>query len=54
MRDLYIKNSDGFLVVYSIIAASTFNDIPDILETIFTVCDNKDIPIILIGNKVNF
>ena len=30
MRDLYIKNGQGFILVYSITAQSTFNDIQDL------------------------
>ena len=30
MRDLYMKNGQGFILVYSITAQSTFNDIQDL------------------------
>lgn len=43
MRDLYMKNGDGFILVYSIIAQSTFNDLPDLREQILRVKDTDDV-----------
>ncbi|XP_060062965.1 ras-related protein Rap-1b-like isoform X1 [Ylistrum balloti] len=51
MRDLYMKNGQGFLLVYSITAQSTFNDLADLREQILRVKDTDDVPIIIVGNK---
>jgi len=51
MRDLYMKNGQGFVLVYSIIAQSTFNDLPDLREQILRVKDMDDVPMVLVGNK---
>jgi len=51
MRDLYMKNGQGFVLVYSIIAQSTFNDLPDLREQILRVKDKDEVPMILVGNK---
>jgi small GTP-binding protein len=51
MRDLYMKNGQGFLLVYSITAQSTFNDLADLREQILRVKDADDVPIVLVGNK---
>lgn len=51
MRDLYMKNGQGFLLVYSITAQSTFNDLSDLREQILRVKDTDDVPMILVGNK---
>jgi len=51
MRDLYMKNSQGFILVYSIIAQSTFNDLPDMREQIIRVKDTESVPMVLVGNK---
>merc|ERR1712071_649213 len=51
MRDLYMKNGQGFVLVYSIIAPSTFNDVPDLREQILRVKDMDDVPMVLVGNK---
>jgi len=56
MREMYMRNGDGFLVIYSITAPSSFGEIPDILELIRRVRDAvrvSDIPMILIGNKAD-
>jgi GTPase SAR1 family protein len=37
--------------VYSIIAQSTFNDLPDLREQILRVKDCDDVPMVLVGNK---
>lgn len=51
MRDLYMKNGQGFVLVYSIIAQSTFNDLNDIREQILRVKDATTVPMVLAGNK---
>jgi len=51
MRDLYMKNGQGFVLVYSIIAQSTFNDLPDLREQILRVKDCDTVPMVLVGNK---
>merc|ERR1712054_516150 len=51
MRDLYMKNGQGFVLVYSIIAQSTFNDLPDLREQILRVKDCDSVPMVLVGNK---
>eukprot|EP01087_Luapelamoeba_hula_P018571 TRINITY_DN59_c0_g1_i1.p1 TRINITY_DN59_c0_g1~~TRINITY_DN59_c0_g1_i1.p1 ORF type:complete len:188 (+),score=36.32 TRINITY_DN59_c0_g1_i1:95-658(+) len=51
MRDLYMKNGQGFVLVYSIIALSTFNDLPDLREQILRVKDTEQVPMVLVGNK---
>jgi len=51
MRDLYMKNGQGFVLVYSIIAQSTFNDLPDLRDQIIRVKDTDNVPLVLVGNK---
>jgi len=51
MRDLYMKNGQGFVLVYSIIAQSTFNDLGDLREQILRVKDKDVVPMVLVGNK---
>ncbi|XP_057296330.1 ras-related protein Rap-1 isoform X2 [Hydractinia symbiolongicarpus] len=51
MRDLYMKNGQGFVLVYSITAQSTFNDLMDLRDQILKVKDTNDVPMVLVGNK---
>lgn len=51
MRDLYMKNGQGFILVYSITAQSTFNDLTDLREQILRVKDANEVPMVVVGNK---
>ncbi|CAF0731886.1 unnamed protein product [Didymodactylos carnosus] len=51
MRDLYMKNGQGFVLVYSITAQSTYNDLVDLRDAILKVKDTTDVPMVLVGNK---
>ena len=45
MRDLYMKNGQGFVLVYSITAQSTFNDLHDLRDQILRVKDTNDVSV---------
>ncbi|KAM7540338.1 hypothetical protein Aperf_G00000037448 [Anoplocephala perfoliata] len=51
MRDLYMKNGQGFVLCYSITSQSTFNDLADLYEQILRVKDTHEVPLVLVGNK---
>ncbi len=51
MRDLYIKNGHVFILVYSIVSKSTFDEILRFHEEIVRVKNTDKIPIILVGSK---
>lgn len=53
MRDLYIKNGHGFIVVYSITSTQTFQDIRTMKEQILRVKGRLQVPLLLVGNKVD-
>ncbi|CAD5113104.1 DgyrCDS2294 [Dimorphilus gyrociliatus] len=53
MRDLYIKNGQGFIVVYSITGSQTFHDIRTMKDQISRVKGTDRAPILLVGNKVD-
>jgi len=50
-RDLYMKNGHGFVLVYSIVTASTIQDLPSLKDRIYKVKDKTNVPIVLVGNK---
>jgi GTPase SAR1 family protein len=51
MRDLYMKNGQGFVLVYSITSQATFNDLLELRDQISRVKDTSDVPMVLVGNK---
>ncbi|CAF3877638.1 unnamed protein product [Rotaria sp. Silwood1] len=51
VRDLYMKNGQGFVLVYSITAQSTYNELIDLRNTILEVNDTSNVPMVLVGNK---
>lgn len=51
MRDVYIRNGDGFILVYSIVDPTTFEDVKTIREQIVISKMSEQVPIVLVGNK---
>lgn len=51
MRDQWIRDGEGFLIVYSISSRSTFERVERFRDQIFRVKDVTDVPLILVGNK---
>ncbi|CAF1037284.1 unnamed protein product [Rotaria magnacalcarata] len=51
MRDLYIKNGRGFLVVFSLTSWQSFLDVRTVREQILRVKGTANVPICLVGNK---
>ena len=43
MRDFYLKNGHGFILVYSITSHSSFTDIPDMWEQLLRVKDRPHV-----------
>ncbi|KAJ1198467.1 hypothetical protein NDU88_002308 [Pleurodeles waltl] len=53
MRDLYIKNGQGFILVYSLVNQQSFQDIKPMRDQIVRVKRYERVPLILVGNKVD-
>jgi len=51
LRDQWIRDGEGFILVYSIVARSTFERVQRFREQISRVKDTDSIPLILVGNK---
>lgn len=51
MRDVYIRDGHGFVLVYSITSQSSFIDLLDIREHILFVKGEPNVPIVIVGNK---
>jgi len=53
MRDLYMKNGQGFVLVYSIVSQGTFNELPSLYDQICRVQDKDKFPLVIVGNKAD-
>lgn len=54
MRDMYMRNGHGFILVYSIVSEDTFKELQSVRDRILSVKDTDDVPpMILVGNKVD-
>lgn len=51
MREQYMQSGEGFLLVYSIISRSSFEEIQIFHQQILRVKDKDWFPIVLLGNK---
>ncbi|CAO3639607.1 unnamed protein product [Cunninghamella blakesleeana] len=51
LRDQWIRDGEGFLLVYSISSRSTFERVERFRDQIFRVKDVDNVPLILVGNK---
>ena len=47
----YMKLGQGFVLVYSITAQSTFNNLQELREEILRLKNTEDVPMVLVGNK---
>ena len=53
MRDLYMKNGHGFLLVYSVTSEASFHAIDDLHTQMLNIKDCNAVPCVLVGNKVD-
>lgn len=51
IRDLYMKNGEGFIFVFSVTSQPTFDDLRDLYEQIRRVKNSTKVPIVIAGNK---
>lgn len=51
MRDQYMRTGEGFLLVFAVNSAKSFEDIGTYREQIKRVKDAEEVPMVLVGNK---
>ncbi|KAJ3430268.1 ras-like protein rasd [Anaeramoeba flamelloides] len=51
MRDSYMREGEGFLVVYAINSRNSFDEVSSFREQITQAKDSDDVPMIIVGNK---
>lgn len=50
-RELYMKQGQGFLLVFSITSASSLSELAELREQIIRIKDDDNVPIVIVGNK---
>jgi len=51
MRELYMKQGQGFLLVFSICNMNSFYELSELREQIVRIKDDDDVPLVIVGNK---
>ena len=51
MRELYMKQGQGFLLVFSITSMSSLRELAELREQIIRIKDDPNIPLVIVGNK---
>jgi len=51
MRELYMKQGQGFLLVFSITNTNSLHELINLREQIIRIKDDENIPIVVVGNK---
>ena len=50
-RELYMKQGQGFLLVFSITSMSSLHELSELREQITRIKDDENVPIVIVGNK---
>ncbi|XP_010149351.1 PREDICTED: GTP-binding protein Rit2, partial [Eurypyga helias] len=53
MRDQYMRGGEGFIICYSITDRQSFQEAAEFKELIYHVRHTYDIPLVLVGNKID-
>lgn len=51
MRELYMKQGQGFLLVFSITSMSSLHELAELREQIIRIKDDPNVPLVIVGNK---
>ena len=51
MRELYMREAQGFLLVFSITSSSSLQELQELRDQIVHVKNDPSVPIVLVGNK---
>jgi Ras-related protein Rap-1B len=53
MRELYIKNGQGFVLVYSVTDEASLKELTELREQVLRIKGHPSVPIVLVGNKAD-
>lgn len=51
MRELYMRQGQGFLLVFSITNTNSFHELAGLREQIIRIKDDPNVPLVMVGNK---
>ncbi len=51
MRDLYLREGDGFVLMYSVTSQASWNELVEMRDSLVRTRDGDEVPIVLCGNK---
>jgi Ras-related protein Rap-1B len=51
MRELYMKQGQGFLLVFSITNMNSLQELGELRDQIVRIKDDENIPLVIVGNK---
>lgn len=51
MREQYMRNGEGFILVYSVTSRLSFDEISTFYQQVCRVKDRDHFPMVLVGNK---
>ena len=51
MRDLYIKNGQGFLLVFSLTSENSLRELDALRSEIIRIKEDENVPMVMVGNK---
>ncbi|RMZ91227.1 hypothetical protein DV736_g1529, partial [Chaetothyriales sp. CBS 134916] len=51
MRELYMKQGQGFMLVFSICNMNSFYELSDLRDQIIRIKNDEDVPLVIVGNK---
>ena len=51
VRELYMREAQGFLLVFSITSMSSLQELSELRDQIVHIKNDPDVPIVLVGNK---
>jgi Ras-related protein Rap-1B len=53
MRELYMKQGQGFLLVFAITNMNSFQELAELREQIIRIKDDENVPMVVVGNKAD-
>ncbi|MHA1143657.1 MAG: Rab family GTPase [Candidatus Helarchaeota archaeon] len=53
IREIYYSGTDGALILFDLTRIGTFHSVPKWIQELREKCNNKNVPFILVGNKLD-